>query len=108
MTQLLQTAFKEIINIVFSNNYVICNQFNFLKRIKYTATHTQTEFNATERKQNTLDTFIPINTTESLSVTIINDVITTSATLLACAKALKTLGAKKVIRVSCCTPSYGF
>ena len=35
-------------------------------------------------------------------------IITTGATLSAYANILKTIGAKKITGVSCCTPSFGF
>ena len=81
-------------------------QFNLLKRVKHTVT--QTELSAKERKQNMKDAFIMRDTIDSLSVAIIDDVITTGATLSACASVLKTNGAIKITGVSCCTPSFGY
>ncbi|MCJ7801963.1 MAG: hypothetical protein MUP82_06360 [Candidatus Marinimicrobia bacterium] len=81
-------------------------QFNLLKRVKYT--DTQTELSATERKQNMENAFSSTNTIDSLSIAIIDDVITTGATLSACAVELKNCGASKVTGVSCCTPQFGY
>jgi len=81
-------------------------QFNLLKRVKHTTT--QTDLTAKERKQNMQDAFIMKEAIGSLSVAIIDDVITTGATLSACASVLKTNGAIKITGVSCCTPSFGY
>ena len=68
-------------------------QFNLIKRVKHTVT--QTDLTAKERKQNMQDAFIMKESIDSLSVAIIDDVITTGATLSAYANILKTNGAKK-------------
>ena len=81
-------------------------QFNYLKRVKYT--HTQTDLSAEERKQNMLDAFIASDNIESLSIGIIDDVITTGSTLSAYAIALKNIGARKVVGISCCTLQFGY
>lgn len=81
-------------------------KFNLLKRMKYT--DTQTDLSATERKQNMENAFAAKNKIEGLSVAIIDDVITTGATLSACAVELKKCGAGKIIGVSCCTPQFGY
>ncbi|MEE8341629.1 MAG: ComF family protein [Candidatus Neomarinimicrobiota bacterium] len=80
-------------------------QNNLLKRIKNT--ETQTDLSNTERQQNMKNAFVSIESIDSLSIAIIDDVITTGATLSACAVELKKSGARKVIGVSCCTPQFG-
>jgi len=81
-------------------------QFNLLYRVKYTGT--QTDLSANERKQNMENAFSSTNIINSLSVAIINDVITTGATLSVCTVELKNCGASKVTGVSCCTPQFGY
>ncbi|MBU0529996.1 ComF family protein [bacterium] len=81
-------------------------QYNLLKRIKYTST--QTDLSATERKKNMENAFTSTNTIDSLSIAIVDDVITTGATLSACAVVLKNCGASKITGVSCCTPQFGY
>ena len=80
-------------------------QFNLLKRVKYT--DTQIELSATERKQNMENAFSSTNSIDSLSIAIIDDVIT-GATLSVCAVELKNCGASKITGVSCCTPQFGY
>ena len=89
-----------------SKSWNVPYQFNLLKRVKYTVT--QTELNAKERKQNMQDAFITRSAVDSLSIAIIDDVITTGSTLSACASILKANGATKITGVSCCTPSFGY
>jgi len=81
-------------------------QFNFLKWVK--CPHTQTDLSADERKQNMMNAFISSGNIESISIGLIDDVITTGATLSACAVALKNSGARKVIGISSCTPQFGY
>ena len=81
-------------------------QFNLLKRVKHTST--QTDLSASERKTNMENAFTSTNNIDSLSIAIIDDVITTGATLSASAVVLKNFGASKVTGVSCCTPQFGF
>lgn len=81
-------------------------QANLIKRIKYT--NTQTDLNATERQQNVEKAFTSTKKIDGLSVAIIDDVITTGATLSACAVELKKCGASKITGVSCCTPQFGY
>lgn len=80
-------------------------QTNLVKRVKYT--NTQTDLSANERKQNMENAFISTKPIDSLSIAIIDDVITTGATLSACAVVLKNCGASKITGVSCCTPQFG-
>ncbi len=79
---------------------------NILKRVKYT--HTQTDFTADERKLNMKGAFVGTDNFDSLSIGIVDDVITTGATLSACAMALKNSGARKIVGISCCTPQFGY
>lgn len=81
-------------------------QFNLLKRVKHT--DTQTDLSASERKQNMKNAFTTTNKIDSLSIAIIDDVITTGATLSACAVVLKNSGASKITGISCCTPQFGY
>ncbi len=83
MTQAIQSVFREIWNIVYPNNCVICNKYM------------ENAFN-------------PTNLINSLSIAIIDDVITTSTTLSACEVVLKKCGASKITCVSCCTPQFGY
>jgi len=128
MAYLLQSVFNGIKDIVYPNNCVICNklveesqncickglarawnvpyQFSLLKRVKYT--DTQTDLSAIERKQNMDNAFTSTNTIDSVSIAIIDDVITTGATLSACAVELKNCGASKITGVSYCTPQFGY
>ncbi len=81
-------------------------QFKLLKRIKYT--DTQTDLSATERKKNMENAFTPTNKIDGLSIAIIDDVVTTGATMSACAIELKKCGANKITGISCCTPQFGY
>jgi ComF family protein len=81
-------------------------KINLLKRVKYT--NTQTDLSATERQQNMENAFTSTNKIGALSIAIIDDVITTGATLSACAVELKNCGASKITGVSCCTPQFGY
>jgi ComF family protein len=81
-------------------------QNNLIKRIKHT--NTQTDLSANERKQNMENAFVSTNSIDSLSIAIIDDVITTGATLSGCAVVLKNCGANNIIGVSCCTPQFGY
>jgi ComF family protein len=81
-------------------------QFDLLKRVKYT--ETQTDLSANERIKNMENAFISTNRIDKLSIAIIDDVITTGATLSACATELKNCGANKITGVSCCTPQFGY
>lgn len=81
-------------------------QFNLLKRVKHT--DTQTDLSASERKKNMKNAFTTTNKIDSLSIAIIDDVITTGATLSACAVVLKNSGASKITGISCCTPQFGY
>lgn len=82
-------------------------KFNLLKRVKYT--NTQTDLSAGERKQNMKNAFTASsNKLDGLSIALIDDVITTGATLSACAVVLKNSGAGKITGVSCCTPQFGY
>ena len=83
MTQVIQLVFREIRDIVYPNNCVICNKY-------------------------VENAFTPTNLIDSLSIAIIDDVISTGAILSACAVVLKNCGASKITSVSCCTPQFGY
>lgn len=71
-----------------------------VKRIK--ATKTQTKLNLTERRENMLDAFTirNPNLVKGKSIMLVDDVITTGATITECAKVLKQAGATAVYTVS--------
>ncbi|MBI2416431.1 MAG: ComF family protein [Ignavibacteriales bacterium] len=73
---------------------------NAVKRIK--ATKTQTKLNLTERRENMLDAFKMRNPNlvKGKSIMLVDDVITTGATITECAKVLKQAGAAAVFAVS--------
>jgi len=73
--ELLAKEFSEIANIEF---------LPLLKR--KTATPTQTKYNAAQRKKNIKNAFVLNADAKDLSVLLIDDVITTGSTMLACAK----------------------
>lgn len=73
---------------------------NILKRKKYTAT--QTLLSAKERKRNIASAFVVKNKKkiENATVILVDDVITTGATITECGKTLITCGAKKIYALS--------
>ena len=77
-----------------------------LKRLRFTKT--QTELSALERLQNVEDAFEARKNVNDKTIIIIDDVITTGATISACAAELKKGGAKMVLGLSLCTPKFGF
>ena len=89
-----------------SKTWKVPYKFNLLKRIKYT--NTQTDLPAKERIENMKNAFKSLDKIDSLSIAIVDDVITTGATVSECAKVLKKNGALKIIGVSCCTPAFNF
>lgn len=73
---------------------------NLIKRVKYT--ETQTSMNLTERRENMKDAFV-LNSKIDLKnkrIIILDDVITTGATIEACGKILKEKGAAEVFALS--------
>ena len=75
-----------------------------LKRIRYT--DTQTALNAEERQKNVSDVFQvrPKKLGEIKHILLLDDVITTGATMNQCAKKLRECGAEKIIGVSLSRP----
>ena len=73
-----------------------------LKRTKYTKS--QTQLNLTERMENVSNAFAVHRTRaaclENATVLLVDDVITTGATIISCAKALKDKGAHRVLACS--------
>lgn len=71
-----------------------------IKRIRYT--QTQTKLNMDERKENMRDAFLPRNSEviRSSRIILLDDVITTGATVSECGRILKEYGADKVFALS--------
>lgn len=89
--QLLAKEFALLANIEF---------MPLLKRKE--ATPTQTKYNAAERKKNIENAFVPDADASDLSVLLIDDVITTGATMLACANLI----AAQAKNVTCMAIAY--
>ncbi len=66
-----------------------------IHRKKFTAT--QTKFNAQERLQNVVDVFEVQGDVAGKSIALVDDVITTGATITTCAQLLREAGAKDVL-----------
>jgi ComF family protein len=69
-------------------------QPNLLKRIR--ATTPQTKLNYAQRQKNVADAFAVHGDVRGKTILLIDDVMTTGATMNACARALKAAGAKRV------------
>lgn len=89
-----------------SQSWNVPCDFTILSRTKNT--HTQTDLNADERKDNINQAFKSLKLINGLSIAIVDDVITTGATTSECAKVLKKNGTAKVTAVSCCTPYFDY
>ncbi len=76
--------------------------FSLLKRIKYT--ETQTALNSIERQENMRDAFVATVKREYASAALVDDVLTTGATLSACAQVLQARGIRQIIALTCSTP----
>lgn len=78
-----------------------------LHRIRYTKT--QTELTASERQSNMRDAFKVTSSSEiqDKTVILIDDVITSGATINSCAKACLTAGARSVIGIGLARPGLG-
>lgn len=85
-------GFSSALNIKVNNN--------ILKRKRYT--NTQTELTLTERKNNIMDAFEPRNSKliKAKHVILVDDVITTGATISECGKVLLMQGASRVSAIS--------
>lgn len=84
----------------------IPTNFKLIKRIKNTAT--QTDLKSEERFENVKDAFVANGAMKDKSIAIVDDVITTGATISACAIELKKSGVKRVVAISCATPMFGY
>jgi competence protein ComFC len=74
--------------------------------VRVRSTKTQTELNREERQQNVQDAF-KVNSIEPIKdklVVLVDDVVTTGATMNECAKILLDAGAKKVVGYALATP----
>lgn len=92
----------ELIANEFSNNVGIEIRNDILFRVKETPT--QTKLNYTERQQNLKDAFKVKNRKfiKDKTIILIDDVLTTGATVTECAKVLKSAGAKCVYVLAIC------
>ncbi len=71
---------------------------NILKRKKYTLT--QTKMNFIERENNMRNAFKVVTKVEGKNIILVDDIITTGATINECARVLKQKGAKDIYAVS--------
>lgn len=71
-----------------------------VKLVKFRQTKAQAGLNKMERAQNIKNSFIVLRRLDGKTVIVVDDVITTGATLKEAARALKDVGAKKVIGVT--------
>ncbi len=79
--------------------------FGAIKRTQMT--HSQTSLDINERQLNVQDAFFNNASAAGFRIAIIDDVLTTGVTIAACAKCLKSNGAKSVIAINCGTPKLG-
>ncbi len=85
-----------------SKQWKLSYNFSLVQRIKSTVS--QTTLSSKERLKNMQNAFKIKHPVEDLRIGIIDDVLTTGATISACAGALKAAGAKQIIAITCCTP----
>jgi len=86
----------------FSKQVGIPLDLSMIKRKNYTVS--QTTLDREERLQNMENAFVSSRPLKGLNVGIIDDVLTTGATMSACAKALKQNGARRVMAITLATP----
>jgi ComF family protein len=75
---------------------------DILERMKYTSS--QTRLSRSQRKENMTDAFKMVREVKNKSLLIVDDVITTAATLNECARILKDAGAARVDILAMATP----
>lgn len=73
---------------------------DLLRRTRFTKT--QTRLSSKARERNVKNAFAAAASVQGLSILLVDDVSTTHATLLACARALKKAGARRVYAVCAC------
>ncbi len=78
--------------------------FKLVRRVKDTLS--QTTLASSERLENMLNAFKIIHSPHDLRIGIVDDVLTTGATISACATILKSAGAKQIVAITCCTPKF--
>ena len=78
--------------------------FKLVRRVK--ATLSQTTLLSSERLGNMLNAFKVQHSPLDLRIGIVDDVLTTGATISACAAVLKSAGAKQIVAITCCTPKF--
>ena len=71
-------------------------------------TRPQAELNANQRRTNLLDAFVASSEVAGKSVLLVDDVVTTGGTGIACASALKKAGAQEVGLLAFCGESSHF
>ena len=75
---------------------------SIIHRKKYTVS--QTTLDREERLQNMENAFVTSRPLNGLKIGIVDDVLTTGATMSACAKKLKQNGAERVVAITLATP----
>lgn len=78
---------------------------DLIKKVKLT--RSQTTLSAKQRAKNVKDAFRASPDAKGLSILLIDDVTTTHSTLIACARALKAQGAKRIYALCACSAVQG-